>query len=136
VLSMGKLETSSGIEEASVLLDAQASISFRTTMTKAHQVERKVVVRSCRSRCDLSYAAFREYADIKTNPKLKRPVDARSTYPNKQSVLFKLLSRCAIIYTFLRFPHFSISSPKRAGRYYVSIKDIEHDVLSTRSPLS
>jgi len=63
VLSMGSTEASSGIEETNGLIDARTSIRFGPMMTKARQGKR--VERSCRSRCDLSYVAFREYADIK-----------------------------------------------------------------------
>lgn len=65
--SMCIRETSSRVEEGSELTEARDSIG--SMMKTANPDESKLVVRSCKSRCDLSYAAFREYADIKTNSK-------------------------------------------------------------------
>jgi hypothetical protein len=84
VLSMGGSETSSGIEEASALVDACTSIRSAAMMTKAHQGEKE---RSCRSRCDLSYAAFREHADIKVKSEIEK------TSVDEQPDVSQLLSR-------------------------------------------
>ena len=58
---MDNTKASNSVEEASGLVDACTSIR-RTSDDQGTQRREE---RSCRSRCDLSYAAFREYADIK-----------------------------------------------------------------------